>query len=134
MSLLDEMRPKFKKSELNDIAISDPQGVGLNLKKFDTGLFYLIGQGTGELPFADLLDFILKKHMFTLIKESNPPLYEKLAKQYNKGSTEYLKTFENNISFVLFLFVRTKGDSFLVDLSNQILTLQANNPQLKPIL
>jgi NAD(P)H-flavin reductase len=47
-----------------------PFGKSHGLSKIEGGEIVLIAGGTGLHPFLDLLDFLLRKTMFDLIRES----------------------------------------------------------------
>lgn len=61
-------------------------------------MHYIIAGGTGILPFLDLLDYLLKKALFT------PHYDEKLVipSTFNFYEEDYVGTFNNNFKLILF--------------------------------
>lgn len=58
-----------------------PYGKSHGLSKIDGGDIVLIAGGTGLFPFLDLLDFLLRKTLFELIRESKGAA---IANEFNK--------------------------------------------------
>jgi len=49
--------------------ITGPYGLGLELDESSDGLHYAFCQGTGVLPFLDLIDFLLRKAIYTILHD-----------------------------------------------------------------
>ena len=95
--------------------------MGLNLSKYKSGMHYIFCEGTGELPFLDLLDFIYKKLMFTTFHKTYPEEAQKLINPFDSG---FQMSLENNIQFKFFLDIEYIEDSLSVCLIQDILNFQ----------
>jgi len=62
-------------------------------------MHYIFAGGTGILPFMDLLDYLLKKALFT---EFNEILSEEDVDQINIYKENYVGSFNNNFKLMLF--------------------------------
>lgn len=98
-----------------------PLGMGLNLRKYDTGDIYCFCEGTGELPFLDLLDFIYKKLLQRAFHVKFP---EEAVKFIDPFDSEYDISLENDIMFTFYITVEDIADSLATPLLNEILDFQ----------
>lgn len=73
-------------------------GNGLELSKYSSGSYYIFAGGTGILPFMDLLEYLLKKAIFTPNKENE----KALSPSFNIYKEDYVGTFNNNFKITLF--------------------------------
>jgi hypothetical protein len=62
----------------------------------------IIAAGTGLFPFLDLLDFLLKKTLYTLLKAEKG---KEVAEDIMSGNVDFEKYFQPTYKFILILSV-----------------------------
>ena len=72
--------------------------MGLELDPKSEGTYYIFAGGTGIFPFLDLLDFILKKAIFTVANS----LFGSSSQVFNPNDEDYLTTFDSGFKVVFF--------------------------------
>lgn len=72
--------------------ITGPYGLGLELNDKSEGVHLLFCQGTGILPFLDLIDFLLRKAIYKILHDQR---CKEVADYINDNNDEYLETLEN---------------------------------------
>ncbi|EGR34866.1 hypothetical protein IMG5_000940 [Ichthyophthirius multifiliis] len=104
-TLIPFLIKKYTKNTLNGLSkflhigchklynIDGPIGQGLQINEFSDGDHIIFVAGTGVLPFIDLLDYLLKKVIYTVIKAN---FGQQEANLINPYGEKYEQTLQNN--------------------------------------
>jgi hypothetical protein len=72
--------------------------LGLEINEHSNGVHYIFCNGTGILPFLDLIDYLLKKALYTILHDKCGFVE---AEQMNPTGEDYLNTFGSDFRLVL---------------------------------
>ncbi|CAD8183221.1 unnamed protein product [Paramecium pentaurelia] len=78
--------------------ITGPYGFGLELDPLSDGIHYAFVQGTGILPFLDLIDYLLRKAIYTILHDQRS---KEIADCINDNNEEYLTTLGQDFQLII---------------------------------
>lgn len=103
----DSMSSFIFNTENENFKIAGPFGTGLELNENSNGLFVIFAGGTGIFPFVDLLDYMLKKSIFMILKKIFSD-YD--AKKVNPFLEKFEDMFGESFRIKLFWAVNDKNE------------------------
>lgn len=93
--------------------LEGPMGLGLNLRKYETGSHFIFCENSGELPFLDLLDFIFKKIMLKTLASKYP---EEASQMIDPSKFDFEISLENDINFSFYISMNKIENSLTIPL------------------
>lgn len=78
--------------------ITGPYGLGLELNSNSDGIHMVFCQGTGILPFLDLIDYLLKRTLYNILYDQRG---KDIASAIVYNEEDYRSTFGDDFSLIV---------------------------------
>lgn len=104
--------------------VQGPMGTGLELHAGCNGTYIIICGGTGILPFVDLLDYLLKKSIYTVLLNK---FGRHTADKVNPCMEDYENTFGNKFKVKLFCSLKNEDEFKYLNFIQKLYEINKNN-------